>query len=79
MKQETKDKLLAIIFFIIVFFIILSLLIFIINKISHFNQCKDNPDTYIAYLGDKSITCGELRAINTSLVCYHNPYKGGLT
>ena len=63
-----KIDLLQVAIFIIVLMIISFVALLILNEYSPFKLCEDKPDNYTVSFDENSyITCGELKAVNTSL------------
>lgn len=56
-----------IVLMILVLCLIALTLVFMLNQFSPFKECEDKLDNYIVKLGNKNYTCGELKAINTSI------------
>jgi hypothetical protein len=57
----------SIIIAILVLGVIVLCLILVISSFSPFKECEDKSDKYIVKLGNKMYTCGELRAVNTTI------------
>lgn len=65
-----KEQIISILITIIVLFVIIGLTIMALYQISPNNLCKDKPDYYeikSIKINNNYITCGELKAINTSI------------
>lgn len=50
-----------------VIIIITACCVLILNQFSPFKQCETKDDNYIIQFGKDYFTCGELRALNTTI------------
>ena len=67
MLDKFKEIGLSILLFCIVLIIIICCIILVLNQFSPFKECENHNDSYMIEFGKKWFTCGELRAINTSI------------
>jgi branched-subunit amino acid transport protein AzlD len=66
-NERLKDIAISIILFCVVLIIITCSIILVLNQFSPFKECENHNDSYMIEFGKKWFTCGELRAINTSI------------
>lgn len=66
-NEKLKEIAISILLFCIVLIIIIFCICLVLNQFSPFNQCQNKTDNYLVKLGRDYFTCGELKAINTSI------------
>lgn len=67
MKINLQKLALDILLSAIVIIILISCCILILNQFSPFKECETKDDNYVIQLGKNYFTCGELKAINTTI------------
>jgi hypothetical protein len=64
--MNLKEMALNLLITCLVLIIIIAVILLILNQYSPFHKCIDKPDNYFVQFGKDYISCGELRALNTS-------------
>lgn len=67
MKTQTKELILQIsICLVVVILLCITSILILANMNYGFKECENHPDSYVINFYNRNITCGELRAVNTT-------------